>query len=215
MPARAASWTSSTSSPHPGKGTVVTLKKFLPRRSAAVTPAQVAQSCGGVDQAASRGGPVRGVAAAESGTAGDTGGTAQAAGRAFGAQPGVGGYQSRGSGAVRGTGREGRPSAARRPDQDALPLQYEPRIPHACQFDSGARQHAAEPSGQPHGWRGAAAGNVHEESGGRAAGTGERPSGPGQSGSRQSGSAARGVRCERSVQRAARHAAAPAGEFRN
>ena len=62
----------------------------------------------------------------------------RAPGRAGRAEPRAGGHQPRRGGPLRRAGREGRPPAAGRRDEDAVPVQHEPRVPHAAELDPGA-----------------------------------------------------------------------------
>ena len=59
------------------------------------------------------------------------------------AQPRAGGHQPRRGGALRRARREGRSPAARRRDEVALPVEHEPRVPHAAELDPGAGRAAA------------------------------------------------------------------------
>ena len=56
------------------------------------------------------------------------------------AQPRARGHQPRRRRALRRARRAGRPPAPRRRDEVALPLEHEPRVPHAAELDPGARR---------------------------------------------------------------------------
>ena len=60
------------------------------------------------------------------------------------AEPRARGHQPRRRRALRRARREGRPPAARRRDEVALPLQHEPRVPHAAELDPRAAAPAAD-----------------------------------------------------------------------
>ena len=62
-----------------------------------------------------------------------------------GPQPRARGHQPRRRRAVRRAGREGRAPAPRRRDEVAVPLQHEPRVPHAGELDPGAGAAPARP----------------------------------------------------------------------
>ena len=61
------------------------------------------------------------------------------------AQPRARGHQPRRGRALRRARREGGPPAPRRRAQVALPLEHEPRVPHAAELDPGAGPHPARP----------------------------------------------------------------------
>ena len=69
--------------------------------------------------------------------------------RARAAQPRARGHEPRRRRAVRRARRAGRPPAARRRDEVALPLQHEPRVPHAAELDPRADAAAARPRRRP------------------------------------------------------------------
>src|SRR2546430_13628606 len=80
--------------------------------------------------------PEPGAAARARGASRPRRGAATTQRRARGHQPGCGG-------ALCGAGREGRPPAPRRRDEDPVPLEHEPRIPHAAELHPGADAAAA------------------------------------------------------------------------
>ena len=128
----------------PGEGTTVTLGKLLPRRAPGSTPAGA--------RARSRDALAR-QRAAESASRRSSSRTRSCCARSTScaqrqdelsrAQPRARGHQPRRGRALRRARREGRPPAPRRRAEVALPLQHEPRVPHAAELDPGALAPAA------------------------------------------------------------------------
>ena len=155
--------------------------------------------------------PVVGDGAAEPGAAAGAGRAAPPPERAGRAQQRAGGHQPRRGGALRRARREGRPPAAGRRDEVAVPVQHEPRVPHAAELDPGAEPAAARPAGRPADRRAGEADLLHAQGGPGPLRAGQRPARPRQGRGRQGGGAAGRVRRRAPVRRAARHAAPAAG----
>ena len=129
----------------PRRGTSITLRKIVPRRAEPFTRARIERSRASCRRASHRR-PERRDAAAESRAVAQPGRAAAAPGRADAAERRARRHQPRRDGAVRGARRARRAPARRRRDQDALPVERQPRVPHAGELDPGAVEDPAAPA---------------------------------------------------------------------
>ena len=120
---------------------------------------------------------------------------ARAPGGAGARQPRARGHQPRRRRALRRARRARRSPAARRRDEDAVPVEHDPRVPDAGELDSGADEPARRAAGRRPGREGRAV--LHPQVGAAAVRAGRRPARPRQGRGRQDRGAAGDVRGRR------------------